>query len=89
MGAPDSRGPCGGVFLFASNSCETDGWKTLIRAEMGQHPKQMSKAFSSEPPSERRSFPRGPSPASTGRSGIEIKGARVKKKKKGKKGKKE
>lgn len=28
---------------FGSNSCEIDVWQTLIHAEMGQHPKQMSK----------------------------------------------
>lgn len=39
------------VFVFGSNSCEIDVHQTLIRAKLGQPPKQMSKSFLSVSPS--------------------------------------
>lgn len=44
------------VFAVGYNSCENDVCRTLIHAEMGRHPKQMSKSFSSMGPSMRPFF---------------------------------
>lgn len=59
------------AFVFGSNSCEMNGRGMLIRAKMGQNPKQMSLV----PPLE---CCRSPLVAATGRgrSGTEIKGLR-------------
>lgn len=62
------------VFAFGSNSCEIDVWGTLIHAEMGQHPKQMSKTFSSMPPSKRHNFSLSTSLAAMRGQALKLKG---------------
>lgn len=44
------------VFVFGSNSCGMNGWRTPIPAKMGQHPKQMSEPLSSVAPPKRYRF---------------------------------
>lgn len=62
------------LFAFGSNSCEIDGWRTLIHAEMGQHPKQMSKKFSSMASLKRDNFPCPHLLAATGGQALKLKG---------------
>ena len=63
------------AFAFVFYSCEIDGW-TLIRAETGQHPKQMSKAFSSMASSKMLQFhvSASASLAATGGQALKLKG---------------
>lgn len=62
------------VFASGSNSCEIDGWRTLIHAEMGQHPKQMSKKFSSMASFKHYNFPCPNLLAAMGGQALKLKG---------------